>query len=142
MLSLPYSVSEQVLQLLADIANNPGSGGQPELAIFTHTQGDPAADLLAYFELGTAPIVGSPQPYADGYRCIDFLIPSVTGTAFGTGDAGWFALYNAAYQSVVSGEVTTTAVGTGDLLMDDIHIVQGTSVTIDLGHLVMVPTQS
>lgn len=47
-----------------------------------------------------------------------------------SGTAGWFRAYDSAGNAVLDGDITTTAVGTGDMLLDDTNIVAGGTVAI------------
>lgn len=55
--------------------------------------------------------------------------PTVTN-ASATGTAAWYAIYNTSQPTrVLLGEVSTSAVGTGTLFLDDVNIVSGNPVT-------------
>jgi hypothetical protein len=47
-----------------------------------------------------------------------------------SGTAGWFRAYTSAGTAVIDGAITTTAVGTGDMLLDDTNIVAGGTIAI------------
>lgn len=47
-----------------------------------------------------------------------------------SGIAGWFRAYSSDGDGVIDGSITTTAAGTGDMLMDDVNIVMGGTITI------------
>jgi hypothetical protein len=47
-----------------------------------------------------------------------------------SGTAGWFRAYDDNDVAVIDGSITTTAVGTGDMLLDDTNIVAGGTVAI------------
>lgn len=51
-------------------------------------------------------------------------------TADATGTAGWFRGYTSAGVAVIDGNITTTAVGTGDMLMADTDVVAGGTISI------------
>lgn len=47
-----------------------------------------------------------------------------------SGTAGWFRAYDSNAVARIDGAITTTAVGTGDMLLDDTNIVAGGTVAI------------
>jgi len=57
-----------------------------------------------------------------------------------SGTAGWFRAYDSNAVAIVDGDITTTAVGTGDMLLDDTAIVAGGTIAIS-SWVVNMPTQ-
>ena len=51
-------------------------------------------------------------------------------SADNSGTAGWFRAYDGDDNGVIDGNITTTAVGTGDMLLDDTDIVAGGVIEI------------
>jgi hypothetical protein len=51
-------------------------------------------------------------------------------SADNSGTAGWFRAYTSGAAAVIDGNITTTAVGTGDMLLDDTNIVAGGTIAI------------
>lgn len=47
-----------------------------------------------------------------------------------SGTAGWFRAFDSNAVAIIDGSITTTAVGTGDMLLDDTNIVAGGTVAI------------
>ncbi len=53
-------------------------------------------------------------------------------TADASGTAGWFRAYDGGgINAVIDGDITTTAVGTGDMTLDDTAIVAGGTIAIN-----------
>ena len=47
-----------------------------------------------------------------------------------TGTAGWFRAYTTGDVAVIDGDITTTGVGTGDMLLDNTSIVAGGTIAV------------
>jgi len=51
-------------------------------------------------------------------------------TADATGTAGWFRAYDSNDVAVIDGDITTVAVGTGDMQLDDTAVVAGGTIAV------------
>lgn len=83
--------------------------------------------LLATLSLSD-PAFGAATTASPSVATADAITSDTNADASGT--AGWFRAYDSAGTAVIDGSITTTAVGTGDMLLDDTNIVAGGTVAV------------
>lgn len=104
--------------------------GAATLKIYTGAQPadadtDPAGTLLVTITLNDPAFDAA----ASGSAALD-VAPALSGTAVATGTAGCFAIEDSTGVNILQGDVTTVAVGTGDLLLDNTSITTSQTVNI------------
>jgi len=82
--------------------------------------------------LGTLPLSGTAFGAATTASPSVATANAITSdtTADATGTAGWFRAYTSGSVAVDDGDITTVAVGTGDMQLDDTAIVAGGTIAV------------
>ncbi len=108
-----------------------GGAGAATIEIRTGTQPAGVDAIATGTLLGTLTCT-DPAFGASGTNPATATAASITSdtNADASGTAGWFRGYDSNAVAVIDGNITTTAVGTGDMLLDDTAIVAGGTIAV------------
>jgi hypothetical protein len=109
-----------------------GGTGAGYIEIRTGSQPASVGTAASGTLLGTLPLsdpaFGAATTASPAVATADTITDDTTADASGT--AGWFRAYDGDDTAIIDGDITTTGVGTGDMLLDDTAIVAGGTISI------------